>query len=40
MNLRPAAACAFRLAFELLVLGISLGIVAAGTYAARTTERK
>jgi hypothetical protein len=39
MNLRPAAACAFRVALELLVGGISLAILAAGAYAARSPER-
>jgi hypothetical protein len=40
MTFRSAAAIAFRVALELVTLGISLGIVAAGAYAARTAERK
>jgi hypothetical protein len=39
MNLRSAAACAFRVALELLVGGFSLAVLAASAYAARSAER-
>jgi hypothetical protein len=39
MNLRSAAACAFRVALELAVAGVSLAILAAGAYAARSAQR-
>jgi hypothetical protein len=39
MNFRSAAACAFRITLEIIVGGISLGILAAHAYAARSAQR-
>jgi hypothetical protein len=40
MNLRGAGICLVRIVLELIVGGVTLGILAAGEYAARNPARK